>query len=69
MVLAPLASFYFSYYVVFRQDKTKLMWCGLIAVFVTNLVIDAYVVMAWNEKDDSKREGKSPIARSVRKTD
>lgn len=52
MVLAPLASFYFSFYVVFNQDKSKLMWCGIIAVIATNLVIASYVIMAWNEKDE-----------------
>jgi hypothetical protein len=54
MVLAPLSAFYISYYLIFNQRKDMLMWSGLIAVFVTNIVIAMYVVMAWNEKDDGK---------------
>ncbi len=60
MVLAPLAAFYFSYYIFFNQDKTKLMWCGFFAVFVVNLVIASYVIMAWNEpyvRDKSEQKG------------
>lgn len=67
MILAPLLSFYVSFYVIFRQDKTKLMWCGLIAVFVTNLVIAAYVVMAWNEKEDES--SRVSAVRAQRKSD
>lgn len=55
MVLAPLAAFYLSFYVLFKQDKSKLMWCGFLAVFVVNVVIVSYVVMAWNEPDDSNK--------------
>ena len=54
MVLIPLLVFYISFYVVFNQQKDKLMWCGLLAVFATNVVIASYVIMAWNEKDDQK---------------
>jgi len=55
MVLAPLTAFYLSFYVLFKQDKSKLMWCGFLAVFVVNVVIVSYVVMAWNEPDDRKK--------------
>jgi hypothetical protein len=67
MVLAPLASFYLSYYVLFKQDQTKLMWCGLIAVLVTNIVVASYVVMAWYEKDNGSAVG--PNRRQAQKAD
>jgi len=65
MVLAPLAAFYFSFYVLFKQDKDKLMWCGFLAVFVVNVVIVSYVVMAWNEPDDQKKKTGLLKARSA----
>jgi hypothetical protein len=52
MVLYPLATFYFLFYVYFEQDKAMLGWCGIAAVIVANLVIASYVRMAWNEDRD-----------------
>jgi hypothetical protein len=49
MVLVPLSTFYFLYYIVFQQKKDTLGICGLAAVIATNFVIAAYVIMAWNE--------------------
>ena len=38
--------------------------CGILAVIAANLVIAAYVVMAWNEDDaDMKRENQNAQAR------
>lgn len=49
MLLVPLATFYFLYFVVFKQDQAMLGWCGIAAVIAANGVIAAYVMMAWNE--------------------
>ena len=49
MVLAPLATFYFLFIVVFKNNKDMLGWCGIAAVIAANLVIVSYVIMAWNE--------------------
>lgn len=57
MLLIPLATFYFSYIILFKSNKDMLGWSGLLAVIATNCVIVAYVVMAWNEDDDSKAAG------------
>mmetsp|Transcript_29019 Transcript_29019/g.39869 ORF Transcript_29019/g.39869 Transcript_29019/m.39869 type:complete len:96 (-) Transcript_29019:121-408(-) len=59
MLLIPLATFYFSYYVLFKQNKDMLAWSGILAVIATNCVIVAYVLMAWSEDDvDMKRENR-----------
>ena len=50
LVLAPLGTFYFMFYVIFNKDKDLLGWCGIAAVIATNVVLMSYVVMAWNEK-------------------
>jgi len=52
MLLAPLATFYFFFYLVFKQDKDMLGWSGISAVVAANLVIASYVVMAFSEKDE-----------------
>ena len=49
MAVLPLATFYFLYYVVFDQNKDMLGWCGIAAVVAANIVIVAYVLMAWEE--------------------
>ena len=33
-----------------------LAWSGVLAVIATNLVIAAYVVMAWNEEDNDDKD-------------
>jgi cytochrome c oxidase subunit IV len=58
MVLAPLGTFYFLYYVIFKQNKEYLGWCGIAAVIAANIVIGLYVHMAWHEDDG---EEKRPI--------
>ena len=57
MVLIPLATFYFLFYVTFAQDKSKLGMCGFAAVIAANLVIVAYVRMAWMEDRGSTGRG------------
>lgn len=56
MVLFPLGTFYFLFYVYFKQDKDMLGWCGMAAVLAANLVIAAYVRMAWMEDRDEMKE-------------
>ena len=52
MIIAPIATFFFLFHVVFEADSTKLGYAGIGAVFVANIVIAAYVIMAFNEKDE-----------------
>ena len=64
MVLIPLGTFYFSFYVIFQKNQAMLGVCGILAVIAANLVIAAYVVMAWNEDDaEMKRENQNAQAR------
>ena len=59
MILFPLATFYISYYLVFKQDQSMLGWSGILAVISANLVIAAYVRMAWLEdQEDMRKEGR-----------
>lgn len=55
MVLAPLGTFYFLYYIVFKQNKDYLGWCGIAAVIAANIVIGLYVHMAWHEDDGEEK--------------
>jgi cytochrome c oxidase subunit IV len=55
MVLAPLGTFYFLYYVIFKQNKEYLGWCGIAAVIAANIVIGLYVHMAWHEDDGEEK--------------
>ena len=66
MLLVPLATFYFSFFVVFKQQQDKLAWCGILAVIAVNIVIASYVLMAWNE-DDQSGKSKSKSAQSKNK--
>jgi len=50
LVLVPLGTFYFMFYMVYNEDKDLLGWCGIAAVIATNVVLVSYVLMAWNEK-------------------
>lgn len=54
MLLIPLGTFYFMYYVIFEKRQEMLGWSGIAAVVATNCVIAAYVVMAWNEDDNEE---------------
>jgi hypothetical protein len=54
MLLFPVATFYFMYYIVFDKRQDMLGWSGIAAVLACNLVMAAYVVMAWNEVDEGE---------------
>lgn len=56
MILIPLGTFYFFYYVLFHQDQSMLGWSGIAAVIAVNGVIFSYVRMAWNEDRDEAIE-------------
>ena len=56
MVVLPVLTFYFLFIVVFDEDKLKLEYCGIGAVIVANLIIFAYVRMAWTEDDGIERK-------------
>ncbi len=49
MFTLPIIVFYSMFYGLYNQNKDMLGWCGIGAVITANLVIAAYVVMAWNE--------------------
>ncbi len=61
MLLVPLATFYFLFFVIFKQDKDMLGWCGIAAVIAANGVIVSYVMMAWNEDAPVKGNGKHQL--------
>ena len=61
----PLATFYFLFYVVFKKNKDMLGWCGIAAVIAANIVIYAYVRMAWYEdKDVADTNDKTKVAKT-----
>jgi hypothetical protein len=51
MILFPLATFYFMFYIMFDGNKDMIGWCGMGAVVVANIVIADYVRMAWYEDE------------------
>lgn len=58
MAFFPLATFYFSFYVLFKKNVDMLAWSGVLAIIATNIVIAAYVVMAWKEDQEDQAEMK-----------
>ena len=52
MFTLPIISFYVGLYFIFPNKEEPLMWCGGLAVFVTNVVIAGYVISAFSEEDD-----------------
>jgi len=67
MLLFPLATFYGFFYLIFKKDPKMLGWSGIAAVVAANLVIFAYVRMAWYEKDpegDLRDEARRKAKRS-----
>ena len=56
MILFPLSTFYFLFYIVFKKNKDMLGWCGIAAVVAANIVIYAYVRMAWYEDINEKTD-------------
>lgn len=59
MILIPLSTFYFFYYILFQQNQKMLGWSGIAAVVAVNCVIFSYVRMAWNEDLDEAKEAKN----------
>lgn len=51
MFVAPIGTYYATLHGFFKGDVQMVGWSGIAAVVVANLVIAAYVVMAWNETD------------------
>ena len=66
MFLFPVATFYFFFWFVFGGDKNALGWSGIAAVVAANIVIGAYVKMAWDEDKDEVEEAQK---RNLNKTD
>ena len=56
MVLIPLSVFYISFYIIFRGDRSMLGWSGIISVISVQFVIASYVIMAWNEDKNDKKD-------------
>eukprot|EP01041_Mallomonas_annulata_P009149 gene9149-18957_t len=56
MVLLPIGTFYFSHYVLFKGDLNSLGYSGIFAVIAANIVIAAYVRMAWIEEQNDIAE-------------
>jgi hypothetical protein len=54
MILFPLVTFYFTYYIMFDGDKSMIGWSGIAAVVVANMVIADYIRMAWYEDEDEE---------------
>jgi hypothetical protein len=63
MFTLPLVAFYVGLYRLFPTKDEPLMWSGLFAVFVANVVIVGYVVSAFSEEDDEGENGVDPISR------
>jgi vacuolar ATPase assembly integral membrane protein VMA21 len=55
MVCFPISTFYFSFYVLFKANMDMIGWSGILAVFAANIVIGAYVLMAWREDEEEQR--------------
>eukprot|EP01041_Mallomonas_annulata_P000113 gene113-166_t len=56
MALLPIGTFYFSHYVLFKGDQSSLGHGGIFAVIAANVVIAAYVRMAWIEDQNDIAE-------------
>jgi hypothetical protein len=52
MVVFPIATFYVAFYGLFKGDLEQIAWAGILAVLATNIVIAAYVIMAWQEEEE-----------------
>jgi hypothetical protein len=55
MIVIPVMAFYASYVFIFDWKEEGLAWSGFIAVAATNLVVAAYVVVAWNEDQEDMK--------------
>jgi hypothetical protein len=69
MVALPLGTFYGSFYYMYNGDQDKIMFSGLFAVIAVNIVIVAYVIMAWSEDDGTELTGNKKVKKEVIKSD
>ena len=53
MISLPIGTYFFLLHIVFGSNKNMAGWSGIGAVFMVNMVIVAYVVMAWTEPNDA----------------
>lgn len=60
MVVIPVMAFYAAYIFLFDWKEEGLAWSGFIAVAATNLVVVAYVAMAWNEDQEDMKSRNVP---------
>lgn len=60
MFVAPIGTYYATLHGFFKGDVQMVGWSGIAAVVVANLVIAAYVIMAWNETDPSDDASGAP---------
>jgi len=58
MLLFPLSVFFSMHYLVFGGDRDRMQYCGLGAIIACNLVIAAYVYMAFTEDYASNFQSK-----------
>ena len=56
MFTLPILAFYLGLYHLFPSKDEPLMWSGLFAVFVANVVIVGYVISAFSEDDDDEND-------------
>ena len=52
MIALPIGTYFFLLHIVFGGNKNMVGWSGAGAIFMCNVVIASYVVMAWNEDDE-----------------
>ena len=67
MLFRSLSTFYFLFYLVFEKNNDMLGWCGIAAVIAANLVIAAYVLMAWAEdkQDFAQKRAEGTLKRRI----
>lgn len=66
MFAAPIGTYFAALHLVFKGDPHMVGWCGIAAVVVANLVIAAYVVMAWNEVDPEDAGAEEGVKRAAK---
>mmetsp|Transcript_28040 Transcript_28040/g.64192 ORF Transcript_28040/g.64192 Transcript_28040/m.64192 type:complete len:134 (-) Transcript_28040:88-489(-) len=54
MVVIPVATFYSTMNTIFSKTAQPTTWAGLAAVFAVNVVLVAYIIFAFSEKDPEK---------------
>jgi len=52
MIALPIGTYFFLLHIVFGGNKNMVGWSGAGAIFMCNVVIVSYVVMAWREDDE-----------------